>query len=76
MQKIGGKFIPTETGLVVTDLLVKNFEEIFDPAVHGAAGRRAGRDRRRQREVDRRAGRASTKSLRRTSATLKSTWRT
>ncbi|HEY3767029.1 MAG TPA: topoisomerase DNA-binding C4 zinc finger domain-containing protein, partial [Candidatus Angelobacter sp.] len=30
--KIGGKFIPTETGLVVTDLLVKNFEEIFDPA--------------------------------------------
>ncbi len=31
VQKIGGKFIPTETGLVVTDLLVKNFEEIFDP---------------------------------------------
>ena len=32
MQKIGGKFIPTEIGLVVTDLLVENFEEIFDPA--------------------------------------------
>jgi DNA topoisomerase-1 len=32
VQKIGGKFVPTETGLVVTDLLVKNFEEIFDPA--------------------------------------------
>src|SRR5260221_4679075 len=32
VQKIGGKFIPTETGLVVTDLLVKNFVEIFDPA--------------------------------------------
>src|SRR5712671_6199217 len=32
VQKIGGKFIPTETGLVVTDLLVKNFAEIFDPA--------------------------------------------
>ena len=30
-QKIGGKFIPTETGLVVTDLLVQNFAEIFDP---------------------------------------------
>jgi DNA topoisomerase-1 len=30
VQKIGGKFIPTETGLVVTDLLVKNFEDIFD----------------------------------------------
>jgi DNA topoisomerase-1 len=32
VQKIGGKFVPTETGLVVTDLLVKNFAEIFDPA--------------------------------------------
>ncbi len=32
VTKIGGKFIPTETGLVVTDLLVKNFAEIFDPA--------------------------------------------
>ncbi len=32
VQKIGGKFIPTETGLVVTDLLVANFVEIFDPA--------------------------------------------
>jgi DNA topoisomerase I len=32
VQKIGGKFSPTETGLVVTDLLVKNFAEIFDPA--------------------------------------------
>ncbi len=51
VQKIGGKFTPTETGLVVTDLLVKNFEEIFD-RVHRASGRRAGRDRRRQREVD------------------------
>src|SRR5258708_25251490 len=30
-QKLGGKFVPTETGLVVTDLLVKNFAEIFDP---------------------------------------------
>ena len=32
VQKLGGKFIPTEIGLVVTDLLVKNFSEIFDPA--------------------------------------------
>ncbi len=30
-QKVGGKFVPTETGLVVTDLLVENFAEIFDP---------------------------------------------
>ncbi len=32
VTKIGGKFAPTEIGLVVTDLLVKNFEDIFDPA--------------------------------------------
>jgi DNA topoisomerase-1 len=30
VQKIGGKFIPTEIGLVVTDLLVENFRDIFD----------------------------------------------
>jgi DNA topoisomerase-1 len=28
--KIGGKFAPTEIGLVVTDLLVENFKDIFD----------------------------------------------
>ena len=31
VQKIGGKFIPTEIGFVVTDLLVENFKDIFDP---------------------------------------------
>ncbi len=31
VQKVGGKFIPTEIGLVVTDLLVANFKDIFDP---------------------------------------------
>ena len=30
VQKIGGKFVPTEIGLVVTDLLVENFQDIFD----------------------------------------------
>ena len=30
VQKLGGKFIPTEIGLVVTDLLVENFKDIFD----------------------------------------------
>ncbi len=30
VQKIGGKFTPTEIGLVVTDLLVENFRDIFD----------------------------------------------
>jgi len=32
VQKLGGKFAPTEIGLVVTDLLVENFKDIFDPA--------------------------------------------
>jgi DNA topoisomerase-1 len=31
VQKVGGKFVPTEIGLVVTDLLVENFKDIFDP---------------------------------------------
>ncbi|HEV3512908.1 MAG TPA: type I DNA topoisomerase, partial [Candidatus Sulfotelmatobacter sp.] len=30
VQKLGGKFVPTEIGLVVTDLLVANFQDIFD----------------------------------------------
>ena len=30
VQKVGGKFIPTEIGMVVTDLLVENFKDIFD----------------------------------------------
>ncbi len=30
VTKIGGKFTPTEIGLVVTDLLVENFRDIFD----------------------------------------------
>jgi DNA topoisomerase-1 len=32
VQKLGGKFSPTEIGLVVTDLLVENFPDIFDIA--------------------------------------------
>jgi DNA topoisomerase-1 len=32
VTKIGGKFTPTEIGLVVTDLLVENFRDIFDIA--------------------------------------------
>jgi DNA topoisomerase-1 len=30
VNKVGGKFVPTEIGLVVTDLLVENFRDIFD----------------------------------------------
>src|SRR5258706_6314228 len=32
VQKLGGKFTPTEIALVVTDLLVENFRDIFDVA--------------------------------------------
>ncbi|MGA3212104.1 MAG: type I DNA topoisomerase [Terriglobales bacterium] len=30
-SKLGGKFVPSEIGFVVTDLLVENFKDIFDP---------------------------------------------
>jgi DNA topoisomerase I len=30
VKKDGGKFVPTELGMVVTDLLLENFEQIFD----------------------------------------------
>ncbi|MGD0437084.1 MAG: type I DNA topoisomerase [Bryobacteraceae bacterium] len=30
VKKEGGKFLPTELGMVVTDLLLENFEQIFD----------------------------------------------
>ena len=32
VTKLGGKFAPTEIGLVVTDLLIDNFRDIFDVA--------------------------------------------
>ena len=32
VTKTGGKFVPTEIGMVVTELLVENFKDIFDPA--------------------------------------------
>ena len=35
-QKIGGKFTPTEIGLVVTDLLSRKFQGHFRSPVHGA----------------------------------------
>ncbi len=31
VQKITGRFVPSEIGIVVTDLLVENFADIFDP---------------------------------------------
>ena len=60
VQKMGGRngrFVPTEIGTVVTDLLVKNFPVHLRYQVHGPARRGAGRHRRRQGEVDRSAER-------------------
>ncbi len=53
VTKITGRFYPTEIGMVVCDLLVKNFPYIFDTQVHRAPRRRARRHRRGQGEVDR-----------------------
>ena len=57
VKKEGGKFTPTELGMVVTDLLLESFEDLFDVQLHGAHGRGAGRDRRRQDRLARRHGR-------------------
>ncbi len=48
VKKEGGKFVPTELGMVVTDLLLESFDDIFDVTLHGAHGRGARRNRRRQ----------------------------
>ena len=48
VTKEGGRFTPTELGMVVTDLLLESFDDIFDVNLHGADGRGARRNRRRQ----------------------------
>ena len=48
VRKEGGKFIPTELGMVVTDLLLESFNDLFDVTLHRAHGSRARRDRGRQ----------------------------
>jgi hypothetical protein len=48
VKKEGGKFAPTELGMVVTDLLLESFSESLRRDVHGSHGRGAGRNRRRQ----------------------------
>ena len=48
VKKEGGKFMPTELGMVVTDLLLESFERHLRCEVHGAHGRGARRNRRRQ----------------------------
>ena len=76
MQKIGGKFIPTEIGLVVTDLLVENFKDIFDPQYTARLEEELDEIEDGKETLDRRAERASTRSSRRNSITPKSIWRT
>ena len=57
VNKEGGKFKPTELGMVVTDLLLESFNDIFDVQLHGAHGRGARRDRRGQARLARGHGR-------------------
>ena len=52
VKKIKARLVPTEIGMVVTELLVKNFPYIFKAGVHGGAGERAGRGGRGNGEVD------------------------
>ncbi len=48
VTKEGGRFKPTELGMVVTDLLLEELRRHFRSEVHRAHGRGAGRDRGRQ----------------------------
>ena len=56
MQKLGGKFSPTEIGLVVTDLLVENFHDIFDVLTPRVWKKNSTRSK-KARRLDRRARR-------------------
>jgi DNA topoisomerase-1 len=49
VQKIGGKFTPTEIGLVVTDLLVENFRDIFDMPIRRAWKKNSTRSKKARR---------------------------
>ena len=73
VNKEGGRFTPTELGMVVTDLLLESFDDIFDVQLHGADGRGAGRDRRRQARLARSRWRSSTRDSTATWSTPKST---
>ena len=57
VTKEGGKFKPTELGMVVTDLLLESFNDIFDVRQHGADGAGARRDRRGKTRLARSHGR-------------------
>jgi len=73
VQKLGGKFSPTEIGLVVTDLLVENFRDIFD--VQYTARLEEELDEIEEAGTWTDALADSTNDSPRTSATPRSTWR-
>ena len=53
MKKLQQKLVPTEIGMVVTDLLVKNFPYIFETGYTAQARKRVGQRGGRHGEVDR-----------------------
>ena len=64
VKKEGGKFIPTELGMVVTDLLLESFEDLFDVKYTARMEAGAGRNRRRQDGLARGHGATSTSASR------------
>ena len=74
-QKIGGKFTPTEIGLVVTDLLVENFPDIFDIQYTARLEEELIRLKKAKKRGRTRLP-TSIRNSRRTSNTPPSTWRT
>ena len=65
VKKEGGRFTPTELGMVVTDLLLESFDDHLRRTLYGAHGRGTGRHRRGQDRLARRRWRSSTTASRR-----------
>ena len=76
VQKLGGKFTPTEIGLVVTDLLVENFRDIFDVAYTARLEEELDDIEEGKEKWTRHARRVLQESFRRISNMPKSIWRT
>ena len=68
VKKEGGKFIPTELGMVVTDSAARKLQRPLRGQLYGAHGRRAGRNRGRQARMACRRWETSTAGSRRTSS--------
>jgi DNA topoisomerase-1 len=72
----GGKFFPTEIGMVVTDLLVRTSRTIFDYQFTARMEEELDESRRRLRRSGPTRWASSTRSSRRTSPMRRSTWKT